>query len=72
MKGDHFELIRTPDGKYRWELWGGYHPTGPIARSGRDYSSAQNARNSMRSARTSMIGAVDQDDKIRVSVRKQE
>jgi uncharacterized protein YegP (UPF0339 family) len=71
MQGDYFDLIKTGNGKYRWELWGSHHPTGPIARSGRDYTSVQNARNSMKSARNAMMGAVDDKGEVRVNLREE-
>lgn len=72
MKGDHFVLIRTDEGRYRWELWGRHHPTGPIAQGGRDYSSPTTAKSAMGSARTAMLAAVDESGDLRIARRDRE
>jgi uncharacterized protein YegP (UPF0339 family) len=69
VTGDHFVLARGENGRFVWELWGSNHPTGPIARSGRDYASAAAAKKSMKSARLAMVGAVEVTGDLRIDDR---
>jgi hypothetical protein len=62
MKGDVFQLIHsTNDGLWYGHLHGHYSPKGPIAQSGRGYTTKQAAERSIRSAQGAMAGA---DNKI--------
>jgi uncharacterized protein YegP (UPF0339 family) len=69
MTGDHFVLLKDKNGEFRWELWGGHHPVGPIARSGRDYPSAASAKRAMQSAYTAMAGVADENGALRIEDR---
>ena len=53
MRGDHFVFHRE-NGMWHWQLWGGHHPSGLIARSGHGYTTKQSAERSIASARLAM------------------
>lgn len=55
--GDRFELYEGSDGLWYWTLEGGYFPSGPIARSGKGYTTKQAARRSIKSAQSAAKGA---------------
>lgn len=58
MKGDHFRLQRwDEDGLWHWELYKGYSPRGPIARSSQGYASRSAAKRSIASACKAFGGA---------------
>jgi uncharacterized protein YegP (UPF0339 family) len=50
VTGHHFEIFKL-DGLWYWHLEGANFPTGPIAKSGRGYTSKQAALRSINSAK---------------------
>ncbi len=66
MTGDHFVLFKRNDGLWHWKLQGSHHPHDSITQSTQGYRSPSAAKKSMKSARTAMRGAVDDNGNLRI------
>jgi hypothetical protein len=57
--GDRFEVFKRGN-RWYWNLEGAYFPSGPIAQSGRGYTSLQAAVMSIKSARSAAAGSSEE------------